>query len=156
VNDKNGLIFAHELDGSGGGTSINWDGVKKWRPESGTLWLHLDYSGRDAQKWLVSETGRANEQDHFRNEMCTSSMNNRKKNKSGEFEMVKAKLIAALILVAVVIVVVLQNTQPVETKFLFMTMIMPRAALLGITLLIGIASGILLALGLSAKHSKKD
>ena len=70
--------------------------------------------------------------------------------------MVKAKLIAALTLVAVVIVVVLQNTQPVETKFLFMTMIMPRAALLGITLLIGIAAGILLALGLSTKHSKKD
>jgi len=70
--------------------------------------------------------------------------------------MVRAKLITAFILVAVVIVVVLQNTQPVETKFLFMTMIMPRAALLGITLLIGFASGILLALGLSAKHAKKS
>ena len=70
--------------------------------------------------------------------------------------MVRAKLIIALILIAVIIVVVFQNTQPVETKFLFVTMTMPRAALLGITLLIGIAVGMLVALGLSGRKSKKE
>ena len=67
--------------------------------------------------------------------------------------MVKAKLITALVLITLVIVVVFQNTQPVETKFLFVTLTMPRAALLGITMLIGIAVGILIALGLSARKS---
>ena len=70
--------------------------------------------------------------------------------------MVRVKLITALVLVALVIVVVLQNTQPVETKFLFVTLTMPRAALLGITMLIGMAVGILIALGLSARKAKKD
>jgi putative membrane protein len=70
--------------------------------------------------------------------------------------MVRAKLITALVLVAVVIVVVFQNTQPVETKLLFVTMTMPRATLLAITLLIGIAVGILVAFGLSGKKTNKD
>lgn len=69
--------------------------------------------------------------------------------------MVRAKLITALALVAVVIIVVFQNTQPVETKFLFVTMTMPRAALLAVTLLVGIAVGILVAFGLSVKKPKK-
>ena len=68
--------------------------------------------------------------------------------------MTKAKLIAALVLVAITITVVLQNTQPVETRLLFVTVTMPRAALLGITLLIGIAVGILVSLGLTARRSK--
>ena len=55
--------------------------------------------------------------------------------------MVKAKLIAALVIVSLVLIVVLQNTQPVETKILFVTLTMPRAALLAITMLIGIGVG---------------
>ena len=69
--------------------------------------------------------------------------------------MARVKLIAALFLVTLMIVVVFQNTQPVETKFLFVTITMPRAALIGITMLIGIATGILMALGLSARKPKK-
>ena len=49
-----------------------------------------------------------------------------------------------------------QNTQPVETKLLFVTLTMPRAALLSLTMLIGIAVGILVALGLSGRKPKKD
>ena len=70
--------------------------------------------------------------------------------------MVRAKQIAALVLVAIVLIVVLQNTQPVETKFLFISVTMPRAALLAITMLIGVAVGILAALGLSGRKLKKD
>ncbi|MFC1451803.1 LapA family protein [Verrucomicrobiota bacterium] len=69
--------------------------------------------------------------------------------------MVKAKLVVAFVLVALLLIVVFQNTQPVETRFLFMTVTMPRAALLGITLLIGIAVGILAALALAGRTGKK-
>jgi uncharacterized integral membrane protein len=69
--------------------------------------------------------------------------------------MARAKLTAAFVLVIVGLIVVLQNTQPVETKFLFMAVTMPIAALLAITLLIGIAVGMLVALGLSGKKNRK-
>ena len=65
--------------------------------------------------------------------------------------MPRAKLIAALVLVAAALIIVLQNTQPVETRILFVTLTMPRAALLGTTMLIGIGVGMLVALGLSGK-----
>jgi len=69
--------------------------------------------------------------------------------------MQKAKLITALVLVLLLLVVVLQNTQQVETRILFMTLTMPRAALLAGTLLVGIAVGMLGALGLMVKKPKK-
>ena len=69
--------------------------------------------------------------------------------------MSKVKVISALVLVVVALIVVLQNTAPVEIRFLFVTVTMPRAVLLGITMLTGIAVGILIALGLSVKKSPK-
>jgi uncharacterized integral membrane protein len=69
--------------------------------------------------------------------------------------MARAKLTAAFVLVVVGLIVVLQNTQPVETKFLFMAVTMPIAALLAVTLLIGIAVGMLVALSLSGKKTRK-
>jgi uncharacterized integral membrane protein len=64
----------------------------------------------------------------------------------------KIKLYTGLVLLAIVLIVVFQNTQVVETKFLFMTMTMPRAALLAITMLIGIFIGILISLSISGKN----
>ena len=61
-------------------------------------------------------------------------------------------LIAVLSLLA--LVVVLQNTQTVDTKFLFATISMPRALLLLITLLIGFVLGILL--GARVRSPKKS
>jgi uncharacterized integral membrane protein len=69
--------------------------------------------------------------------------------------MVRAKLIAAFVLVLVGLIVVLQNTQPVEAKLLFMSVTMPIAALVALTMIIGMAIGILVALGLSGRKSKK-
>ena len=68
----------------------------------------------------------------------------------------KIKLYTGLVLLAAFLILVFQNTQAVETKFLFMTMTMPRAALLAITMLIGVFIGILMALALSGKNSPKD
>ena len=70
--------------------------------------------------------------------------------------MVKLKLSAALAMIVIVLIVVFQNTELVETKLLFVTVTMPRAALLAITMLIGVAAGILVALGLSKKFPKKS
>ncbi len=69
--------------------------------------------------------------------------------------MAKVKLIAALALAAVAGVVVLQNTEPVETRFLFLSVTLPRAALLCLTLLVGIVIGVLVALGMAAQKAKK-
>jgi len=57
----------------------------------------------------------------------------------------KLKLIAIGVLALLVLVVVLQNRQAVETKLLFVTMTLPNAALLFGTFIIGFAIGVLTA-----------
>jgi hypothetical protein len=37
MNENKGLIFACILDGKGGGTAVDWEGIKKWNPDMGTL-----------------------------------------------------------------------------------------------------------------------
>jgi uncharacterized integral membrane protein len=69
--------------------------------------------------------------------------------------MIKLKLTAALALILLVLIVIFQNTQAVETRFLFITFTMPRAALLAIAFLVGAAAGLLLSFGL-AKHMPKS
>ncbi|MEJ2245149.1 MAG: LapA family protein [Acidobacteriota bacterium] len=66
------------------------------------------------------------------------------------------KLSAAVVLVILAIVLIMQNLEPVETKLLFVTMVMPRAALLAVTMLIGMVTGILLSLAFSGKFAKKS
>jgi len=66
--------------------------------------------------------------------------------------MARLKLIAAFTAILLIVIVILQNTQPVETRFLFITITMPNALLIGFTLLIGIAVGIIAALALSTKQ----
>lgn len=60
--------------------------------------------------------------------------------------MKRIRLIAILVLAVLVVIVVLQNTEPVETRLLFATVSMPRAVLLFTTALIGYAMGILTSL----------
>jgi putative membrane protein len=55
------------------------------------------------------------------------------------------KVVAAAVLALVVVIVVLQNTQAVETKLLFLTVTLPNAALLFGTLIVGFAIGVLTA-----------
>ena len=57
----------------------------------------------------------------------------------------KLKLVAIASIALIVVVVVLQNTQDVETKLLFLTVTLPNAALLFGTLIIGFAIGVLTA-----------
>jgi len=55
--------------------------------------------------------------------------------------MTKIKLYASLVLLLLAAVVFLQNTETVDTRILFFTVSMPRAALLIISLLTGFAAG---------------
>ena len=70
--------------------------------------------------------------------------------------MTKLKLIVLLVLSVLAIVLVLQNTQAVETRLLFVTVTMPRAALLLLTLLLGFTCGILAALVIGKKRKKPE
>lgn len=54
---ESGLLDAFLLDGRGGARRLDWDGVRGWRPEDGTLWLHLDYTYADVMRWLEAEAG---------------------------------------------------------------------------------------------------
>jgi zinc transporter len=47
-----GLLDAYLLDGKGGGTRLDWDGVGRWTPADGVLWINLDYSAADSAAWL--------------------------------------------------------------------------------------------------------
>lgn len=69
--------------------------------------------------------------------------------------MIRLKPALALVLILLVLIVVLQNTQAVETRFLFVSFIMPRAALLAVTFLAGAAAGILLSISLTKRLPRK-
>ncbi len=66
----------------------------------------------------------------------------------------KVKVILIAIVSLLTLIVVLQNTENVETKLLFASVNMPRAALLFGTLLIGFLLGVLTAGRLVGKAKK--
>jgi len=67
--------------------------------------------------------------------------------------MQKAKLITIVVLAIIAVIIIVQNLETVDTKLLFITISMPRAVLLAVTWLIGMACGILIPL--KGKRSKE-
>ena len=63
------------------------------------------------------------------------------------------KLVLVVIIGILAIIVVVQNTQTVDTKLLFVTVTMPRAVLLFITLVIGFVIGVLSAEKITRKRA---
>jgi len=59
--------------------------------------------------------------------------------------MSKARKIIIALLVVLTVIVILQNTQAIDTKLLFVTVTMPRALLLLVTFLCGLAMGYVLS-----------
>ena len=53
------------------------------------------------------------------------------------------KRVMFLVLALLALIIVMQNTEPVQTELLFTSVTMPRAILLGLTLLVGFVCGIL-------------
>ena len=70
--------------------------------------------------------------------------------------MQRAKIVIAAIVAILTLIVVLQNTQAVETKILFITVTMPRALLLIVTMLAGFILGILTVSHYTGKTCKQD
>lgn len=57
----------------------------------------------------------------------------------------QVKVFSILILLLIVLVIVLQNTEPVVTKLLFISITMPRAVLLFGTTVLGFVLGVLVS-----------
>lgn len=55
--DESDLICAFIFDGKGGGKAMDWPDIRAWRPEDGPLWVHLDFKGANARRWLAEESG---------------------------------------------------------------------------------------------------
>jgi putative membrane protein len=66
--------------------------------------------------------------------------------------MQRVKHIGAITALVLGIIVILQNTHPVETRILFFKITMPNAILLGLTLLVGVALGVLMSLITSSRR----
>ena len=64
-------------------------------------------------------------------------------------ETTRFKLLVAVLSALLLVFVILQNTEPVATRILFMTVTMPRAALLGLAALIGFTLGLMTAYSLA-------
>ena len=73
-----------------------------------------------------------------------------------ETDMNRFKMICIALLAVLGIIIILQNTAPVETKLLFLTITMPRAILLMGTTLIGFALGVLVSFFFQRKEQSRE
>ena len=55
VNNE-GLISAYILDGKGGGQRAEWNEIRQWTPTTGLLWVHLNFTATEAQRWIREES----------------------------------------------------------------------------------------------------
>ncbi len=70
--------------------------------------------------------------------------------------MAKLKIGGAAVLVVVALVWALQNRSPVTRRFLFISVDMPQAALLVLTLLGGVGIGLLIAFGMRSRSGEGE
>ena len=68
--------------------------------------------------------------------------------------MARAKLYLAVGLCAAMLIVIVQNTEAVETRLIFTSVTMPRALLVGFSFLAGTLCGLLLATRTTAKRRR--
>ncbi|WP_316979656.1 zinc transporter ZntB [Shumkonia mesophila] len=57
MTDGDGLVRAYLLNGAGGGRPLDWPAVRRWAPDEGFLWVHLDRAVEPARRWLEAESG---------------------------------------------------------------------------------------------------
>jgi hypothetical protein len=55
MGEDNRLVFSYLLDRGGGGQTVDWQKIKQWSPEEGTLWMHLNHASENVQKWLTEQ-----------------------------------------------------------------------------------------------------
>ena len=56
METDNGLVAAYALRSDGTGRALGWDELGNWQEESGFLWLHLDLTHPNVQRWLTEES----------------------------------------------------------------------------------------------------
>lgn len=52
-----GLLQARLLNGNAATQRLDWQGIERWTPEAGVLWVHLDFTQEKAHHWLTGESG---------------------------------------------------------------------------------------------------
>ena len=57
METSNGLIYAYQLDGKGGGNSLDWQAIEAMSSDQGPTWLHLDYTHEHVHQWLKEKSG---------------------------------------------------------------------------------------------------
>ena len=57
MTDGDALLSAYVLDGQGAGQPTDWAGIRRWQPDQGTLWVHLDRTHDQSRQWLSQEAG---------------------------------------------------------------------------------------------------
>jgi putative membrane protein len=70
--------------------------------------------------------------------------------------MKKTKIITIVVILLLALIVFLQNTQAVETRFLFLTVTMPRVLLLLVTFVLGFVGGLITASYVLRKPAKSE
>ena len=70
--------------------------------------------------------------------------------------MKQAKTLALAACALLAVIVAVQNTEAVDTRLLFVTVTMPRALLLIITLLVGAAVGLVIGARLNPREEPKE
>lgn len=53
----NGLISAYRLDGSGGGTALDWRDIQAPPPSDGVTWIHLDLGHPGTVEFVREQSG---------------------------------------------------------------------------------------------------
>ncbi|MEE4350863.1 MAG: zinc transporter ZntB [Pacificimonas sp.] len=57
VAEDDGLLFAVQMDGKGGGAVKGWDHIRSWQNTHGPLWVHVDAGSPTVRAWLEAESG---------------------------------------------------------------------------------------------------
>lgn len=57
AGNQPGLRFAALLDRHGGCHDLDWDGIARWRPEDGFLWIHLERDDPATEAWIKEKSG---------------------------------------------------------------------------------------------------
>lgn len=57
AGDENGLIRGYALDGHGGARQITWQEIHAWPRSGPPLWLHLDRTDGNTERWLRTTSG---------------------------------------------------------------------------------------------------
>ncbi|MHC5011088.1 MAG: zinc transporter ZntB [Planctomycetota bacterium] len=57
MDHDDGLVGAYVLDGEGGAQKVDWEGVRRWQPTDGFLWVHLDHGEERARRWIETAAG---------------------------------------------------------------------------------------------------